>query len=177
MKVSEKYCESCSFLILVVCSAFVFENMVGYQTSVWFVCYLPQWSMLIKKNLLNKDRWQCFHDIRWYQKYIEDLPIVLFSPPQTLLCLTCLLSLSLPVARLEHIGASSSPFIRAPLKVFVFQKLLSSLLKYNLVEHHTQSIRISIDFGISLYVFEETYLQNNYFKGLNNDTRKQTLLL
>ena len=31
------------------------------------------------------------------------------------------------LARLEHIGASSFPFIPAPLKVFAFQKLLASL--------------------------------------------------
>ena len=74
-----------------------------------------------------------------YQTYIVDLSALFFAR-QVLLCLTCLLSLARP----EHIGASSFPFILAPLKIFAFQQLFTFL-----------EIRMPVCGGVGSHVFNE----------------------
>ena len=76
-----------------------------------------------------------------YQTYIVDLSVLFFAR-QVLLCLTCLLSLARP----EHIGASSFPFIPAPLKIFAFQQLLTFL---------KSGIRVPVCGGVGSHFFDE----------------------
>ena len=105
---------------------FFFCTFYGSITEIYCVIFARQVLLCLTCLLSHKFKTTIEYQKRILYGSVSDIYcrfVCFIFARQVLLCLTCLLSLARP----EHIGASSFPFILAPLKISQFQQLLTFL--------------------------------------------------